>query len=233
MWSKRSNLKASKYWLHEDFSKETEEVRSKFYPYVKAARLENKKCSIIVDKLILDGKMYTIDKIDQVPLKPSPRTNATKTTEDIVLFYGKASPLSNFYPAKITVATKEYNCSEQCYQHSKAEFFGDDVTSKKIKAEKDPVEQMKLGRNVRGFDKDRWATVEHKIMFQVNMAKFSQNLELKTYLKNTGDKRLAEANPHDKFWGTGTHISRPDACTNWPGLNHMGATLTLVRKHLD
>ena len=34
-------------------------------------------------------------------------------------------------------------------------------------------------------------------------AKFDQNEELKLFLKQMGEKVLAEANPHDNYWGIG------------------------------
>jgi ribA/ribD-fused uncharacterized protein len=43
-----------------------------------------------------------------------------------------------------------------------------------------------------------------------NIAKFSQNERLKTFLLNTGNRVLVEASPRDRIWGIGMGASNPD-----------------------
>ena len=96
----------------------------------------------------------------------------------------------------------------------------------------DPAEQKKIGDHAQGGNKDIWQGKVHAVMLNANMAKFSQHQALGDYLKSTEPKTLAEANPHDKFWGTGVHIGRRDAFTGWTGHNYMGGTLMQVRQDL-
>ena len=57
----------------------------------------------------------------------------------------------------------------------------------------EPSEQKKLGRNVKNFDNNVWNDVRDDLLLEILKEKFSQNFECKSYLQNTGDKRLIEA----------------------------------------
>ena len=41
------------------------------------------------------------------------------------------------------------------------------------------------------------------LLFKANLAKFSQNQEMRVALQNTGNRRIVEASPDDKVWGIG------------------------------
>lgn len=232
VWNKRRDLRDTGIWLREDFSKETEETRAKLYPYVQAARAKNMKSTLSVDALIVDGKRYTTETVNQLELVINPSNRATRSNDKMVIFYGKASPLSNFHPAPITVDGILYNCTEQYFQHTKCKVYGDDKAASKVMESIDPAEQKKIGDRLQGDKRDTWLETAHEVMLKANMAKFSQHQALGDYLKSTNPKTLAEANPHDKFWGTGVHIGRRDAFTGWNGHNYMGGTLMHVRQNL-
>ena len=81
---------------------------------------------------------------------------------------------------------------------SKARLFGDDTALSAILATKDPREQKRLGRHVRLFDPELlWRSECKHIVLHGNLAKFSQNKEMHLALIQTGDRRLADASPHD------------------------------------
>ena len=90
---------------------------------------------------------------------------------------------------------------------SKARLFGDDTGLSAIRASDDPREQKRLGRQVRHFDHELWQSECENIVLHGNLAKFSQNEEVHLARIQTGDRRLAEASPHNKLWGIG-----PSAC---------------------
>ena len=94
---------------------------------------------------------------------------------------------------------------------SKARLFGDDTALSAILASDDPREQKRLGRQVRHFDPDLWQSESENIVFHGNFAKFSQNEEMHLALIQTGDRRLAEASPHDNLWGIGLSACDPRA----------------------
>ena len=92
---------------------------------------------------------------------------------------------------------------------SKARLFGDDTALSAILASNDPREQKRLGRQVRHFDLALWQDECEAIVLRGNLAKFSQNEEMRVALENTGTRRIAEASPHDKVWGIGLIASDP------------------------
>ena len=46
---------------------------------------------------------------------------------------------------------------------------------------------------------------EHLVL-RGNLAKFSENEKMRPALVHTGHRRLAEASPHDKWWGIGLSV---------------------------
>jgi len=67
-----------------------------------------------------------------------------------------------------------------------------------------------------------------------NLAKFSQNPQLKAFLLGTGSRILVEASPVDKIWGIGLAQDNPAAENpkQWKGLNLLGFALMEVRQQL-
>ena len=117
---------------------------------------------------------------------------------------------------------------------SKARLFGDDTALSAILASDDPREQERLGRQVCHFHHDLWQTECEKIVLHGNLAKFSQNEEMRLALIRTGDRRLAESSPHDKLWGI--HLSacdpRASSSDSWCGQTLLGQALEQAREIL-
>lgn len=135
----------------------------------------------------------------------------------------------------------EYNCAEQRMMAEKARLFGDDDTLEKIMDSDDPDTQKKLGRLVEDFTQEIWEDEEDNgqpycwnIVWQSNMAKFSQNPYLLSELLKTENTTLVEASPFDKIWGIGLRASDPAAKyrDTWQGTNWLGEVLTSVREYL-
>ena len=118
---------------------------------------------------------------------------------------------------------------------SKARLFGDNSALSAILATDDPREQKRIGRQVRHFDQDLWQKYCESIVFDGNLAKFSQNEDMRRALLHTSQRRLAEASPHVNLWGIGLracdhHASSTDT---WRGSNLLGQILEYVRETLD
>jgi len=149
-----------------------------------------------------------------------------------VFFYGGI--YSQWYQSPFTIDGIEYNCAEQYMMHQKALLFNDEVTAYAIMQEKDPRFQKQLGRQVEGFDKDKWDAHSRDVVYKGNLAKFSQNPILLDELLSTGDKIIVEASPTDTIWGIGMGmysigVENP---ANWNGLNWLGQAIMLVRNEL-
>ena len=93
--------------------------------------------------------------------------------------------LSQWYPSPFTVEGIEYATAEQYMMAKKALLFGDLDTYLKIMNESDPSAVKKLGKEVAPFDPDKWDSSKREILFQGNLAKFSQNPELNEKLRGT------------------------------------------------
>ena len=229
-------LKGSNYFINEDFSADTENKRKSLYPIVKAARnLPEYKdnTSLHVNKLMCKGKSYTVDTIYDLPSAINPATLATETTSTTVKFLGRACPLSNFHQSPQVVNGIHYSCNEQYYHESKANFFEDYDTAGKIMSTSDPVKMKKYGESVKGFSEREWRQVCDKVMKAGLDAKFKKQ-RLRNYLKNTGDRKLAECNANDRYWSTGVFMSDPRANNpvRWPGDNNLGKILEVVRDEI-
>jgi ribA/ribD-fused uncharacterized protein len=161
---------------------------------------------------------------------------------DPVVFWGHtddgdevgAAVLSQWYPAPFVVDGVRYATAEHWMMAGKARTFGDAATLARILADDDPASAKARGREVRGFDGDRWRAVARDIVVTGNLAKFGQHEALRRYLLGTGERLLVEASPHDAIWGIGLSRDDPRAAdpARWRGENLLGFALMEVRARL-
>jgi len=149
--------------------------------------------------------------------------------------YFKSSYPSQWYIIPFTIEGFTYNCCEQYMMSEKAKFFNDMETNDLIMNAFEPKDQKKLGREVKNFNEVEWNKVADEIVFKANLAKFSQNPDLKKKLLETGTKIFVECSPYDKIWGNGLNITdtlntHPD---NWLGTNRLGKAIMRVREVLN
>ena len=158
----------------------------------------------------------------------------TYINDDVVLFWHPPSAFSQWTPSPFVVDLVEYNCAEQFMMASKARLFGDDTALPAILASDNPREQKRFGRQVRHFDHELWQTKCDNIVLSGNLAKFSQNEEMRLALENTGSRRLAKASPHDNVWGIDLSASGPRAASpaSWCRQNLLGQALEHAREFL-
>uniref|UniRef100_K1RCF7 non-specific serine/threonine protein kinase n=1 Tax=Magallana gigas TaxID=29159 RepID=K1RCF7_MAGGI len=109
--------------------------------------------------------------------------------------------------------------------------MGDKMRAEIIMALHEPQEIKQQGRCVQNFNQELWYGVRQEIVETGNMAKFSQNEELKNHLFSTFPKILVEASPMDRIWGIG--LSKDDKRAlkkeTWRGQNLLGYILTRLR----
>lgn len=141
--------------------------------------------------------------------------------------------LSQWHKAPMSVEGIKYNCCEQYMMHQKALFFNDLEAADAIMKVESPYTQKAIGRDVKGYDDAKWAAVRYKIVVAGNMAKFTQNRELKHALLDTGYLELVEANPRDSIWGIGKAETDEDLLeTETWGQNLLGKALMEVRGNI-
>jgi ribA/ribD-fused uncharacterized protein len=156
-----------------------------------------------------------------------------KITDNYVFFWNGI--YSQWHKAPMTIDKVEYNSCEQYMMHQKALLFGDNEIAELIMKETNPREQKKYGRMIKNFDKSTWDKNCLAIVYEGNLAKFSQNKDLKEEMLSTGNRLFVEASPFDNIWGIGMSedsegIENPSF---WLGLNLLGQALTLVKQEIQ
>jgi ribA/ribD-fused uncharacterized protein len=232
IWEARRNLKGTKIILSEDFPEEYVCDRNILRPVVRAARANGLKATLVANKVKVDGRVYGVDQMKQLPDKCNPEQSCFKENGDTICFFGRYTPLSNFYPSTYNLAGTQYNCMEQFIQQRKAEVLGSDEIAHKIMNIENPEQQQKLGRSVPG-DIAKWNRQARSEVLPALHEKFRQNPELKAYLLSTDNKILAEASTN-KLWGTGMKLDNPLLFdkNQWQGDNILGNMLMTVRENL-
>jgi ribA/ribD-fused uncharacterized protein len=141
---------------------------------------------------------------------------------------------SNMYEAPMQVEGATFPTVEHYFQWTKARTFGDAGAQEKIMKTSSPKTVKSLGKKVVGFDVAQWDEKKEQVMATGLKAKFMQHPDLLKLLKETGTRRIAEADPRGKFWGIGTsaETSKAKDPERWPGKNVMGKLLEALRSEL-
>jgi ribA/ribD-fused uncharacterized protein len=152
--------------------------------------------------------------------------------EAFTFFWRTESPFSQWHPCSFAIDGIACNCAEQYMMYRKAMLFGDERIAARILKAKSPVEQKKLGRQVRNFDRIRWEQICKEVVYEANRAKFAQNQELLRQLLDTKGTTLVEASPYDTIWGVGLAEEDPAIRDRrkWKGTNWLGEILTKLRE---
>lgn len=141
---------------------------------------------------------------------------------------------SQWWPCGFEVEGVRYLTAEQFMMAGKARVFGDEPALEKILSERSPSKAKAVGRTVKGFDAEVWARHRFELVTQGNLAKFSQDEQLRAYLLSTGSEILVEASPRDRIWGIGLgrtdhRVHQPE---HWRGSNLLGFALVRTREIL-
>lgn len=142
--------------------------------------------------------------------------------------------LSQWHFVQFQVKGTTYICPEQYMMEQKALLFQDTETASKIMKTNNPAEHQKLGRQIKNFDQTLWDANKERIVYEGNVARFTQSEECRKLLLETGDKILVEASPRDCIWGIGLSKDDPRALdeNSWRGQNLLGKILTRVRDEI-
>lgn len=137
--------------------------------------------------------------------------------KDIRGFKGEYSCFSNFSRHSVTYKGITFDNSEAAFQAQKV----NDDNIKKEFAHLKPAKAKGKGRHV--SLRTDWEKVKDNIMYEIVLAKFQQNEDIKQILLSTGDAYLEETNTwKDQYWGV----------YNGMGKNKLGKILMKVREEL-
>lgn len=145
-----------------------------------------------------------------------------------------ASCFSQWWTARFVIDGIVYPTAEHWMMAGKARLFADEAALAGIVKAGSPKQAKAVGREVRNFDAARWDQAKREIVFEGNLAKFSQNSQLADFLVGTGKKVLVEASPVDRIWGIGLAAddAKADNPLQWRGENLLGFVLMDVRDKL-
>jgi ribA/ribD-fused uncharacterized protein len=139
--------------------------------------------------------------------------------------------LSQWWPCRFSVDGVVYSSAEQWMMAAKARTFDDQATLARILETHDPAAVKQLGREVRGFDGERWDALRFDLVTAGNVAKFGDDPGLREFLLDTGQQVLVEAAPRDQIWGIGLSAGNDKAKdpATWRGRNLLGFALMRAR----
>ena len=228
-------------YINLEYPLEIERKRKTLLPILQAAKKLNeykKQCRMDDDRIVIKGKTYTVNTLNQLPEELSAFKVTSKEDQETVGFFDEINPLSNFHMAPFCVDGVDYISSEQYIRACKAKYFGDNVTLNKILGSTMSIDCKDLSRNIRNYSESKWEQVAGKLCHPGIWAKFEQNpLALNTLLTKTGEKRIVEC-ASDRLWGTLLPLSDPDCLdgTKWISQGILGQILEDIRnefKHAD
>ena len=234
-----SNKRHLRWGVYADkaYTAEVESKRCMLIPILKAAQqivAYQRRCRLEADELVIQGKHYTVDKLNKLPSELNIFNLTSKSNENTIGYFGELNPLSNFHPAPFTVNSVHYICSEQFIQHMKAILFKYFITAKKVLNPMSALECKTLSREIDNFDKSTWETCTEEQCTEGIRQKFAQNSALKDVLVHcTGSKTIIESTS-DSFWGSGVPLHRHD-CLNprqWLSKGIMSEILMDIRDEL-
>ena len=145
-----------------------------------------------------------------------------------------AECMSQWHRAGFEIDGTRYASAEHWMMAEKARLFGDERIRARIIDCDHPGEARRLGREVRGFDENAWQRARSEIVIVGNVAKFTQNDELTTFLRASSARVLVEASPRDRIWGIGLEAKDPRSRDPraWLGQNLLGFALMEARRRI-
>ena len=178
--SKKSALKKP-FLITQDWSKEIQKKRRMLLQSMHRAKEKGYRAKVSVDKLYVDGKLYTIGTLNSLPEDINQAKLCVKIKEDCVITWGKPSIFSAFHESTFKVNHTIYKTLEQGLQHQKALLSGDSATAVEVRNQADPYLCRVLGRKVTDFSEDKWSDQCFDIMCELIEAKSDQSEDIKKH----------------------------------------------------
>ena len=226
-----------------EYNRETERKRKLLRPILKAARQHKDfqgRCKMDRDTLLLRGKCYTVNTIDQLPNSLSTVNVTSKSNETTFSYFGELNPLSNFHPSPFKMYDQEYHCSEQYIQEAKAKYFNDIETYDKLHNTNTGLECKLIAKQTKNFNVKKWEQVAKDICKPGIKQKFQMNPNPRHMLLDHTKNKLIIECTKDTLWGTGVPLDNEKCLDSsmWKGHGTkkqgiMGEILCEIRNELE
>ena len=178
-------------------------------PILKVARQHKdfqERCKMDRYTLVLRGKCYTVNTIDQLPNSLSTINVTSKSNETTFGYFSEINPLSNFHPSPFMMYDQEYHCSEQYIQEAKAKYFNDIETYDKLRNTKTGLECKLIAKQTKNFNGKKWEQVAKDICKPGIKQKFQMNYKPRHMLLDQAKNKLIIECAKDTLWGTGVPL---------------------------
>lgn len=230
-WKKQLGWdRATKVTYSEDFTNDVRQHQESLKAMASRAQHSDYTVKMAGNRIIIDNISYGYDDLDTAPSELRDAIPKKKNVKGGLACRGKECFLSNFYPANIKIAGKQYVNVEQFFQHQKCLVCGDYIRAAKILLIDDPVQIKSIGDSC--TEKEEWLNVRIETLFKAVFYKFTQNRALSRKLLATGDVGLYEATT-DRFYGCGLgYNSKRWSLGDWTGKNVAGKIVMRVREIL-
>ena len=182
-------------YINREYNNETESARKLLRPILKASKQYNEyknTSRLDGDKLVINGRRYGKNNLQQLPDKLKPMKVSTREDSDTIGFFGELCPFSNFYESEFIWNRYIKHCFEQYIQHQKAKYRRDVATANEIMSCKTALQCKCASRNINNYQAEEWIKFTETECIKDLTAKFDQNPKLKAALLNTGEKALVE-----------------------------------------
>ena len=233
VWSQRTKLKCTNIYVREHLPPAIAYKQRSLMPVFKAMKSSGERVSLVGDYIVHNKRRFTTTNVHHLYPYLDGKDPCATDGETVYAYFGRHSPLSNFYRCEFKIDDRSYNCVEQAYQEEKARHYNRDDIASAISTCSDPVDMKKLGDALEGDDwYNSGAAIE--AMKKIASAKFQQCEAAKNTLVYTGSRKIAEASAHDVFWGILCSRFNPECQLpdSWKGQNQMGRILETIRRDL-
>lgn len=126
--------------------------------------------------------------------------------DDIVCFYGKDNPLSNFFPADLKVFGQTVPSAEHAFQHVKSIRSGDLSRAEAIRKSETALDAKRLGSQV--LESDAWISSKDTVMSEILETKLQQCAKFKDALSNVKKTPTSWWNPRGTATGVAVSTSK-------------------------
>lgn len=163
-------------------------------------------------RLHLGGKSYNPAQLEKLPYELRPSSLCTSWSDEVVIFFGRFSPLSNNHPSPYVVNDVHYGCVEQHLALARAELAGDEDILDRALSCSNPSDCKGILNSLKDNHTAEWEENCPSILMEALRGKFQQNKHLGDYLRKTQPRHLGEASL-DPIWGIGVELTDPKART--------------------
>lgn len=241
VWFAKSKTKTEKgeerVWIHEDLPKPVKHAhRTLFRILRKAKSLEGRfeDAHIKGQSLYIGGKQYRVDNLESLPEELRPSNLAILQSEQVMVFFGRFTPLSNHHPSPFRIQDRAFTCMEQFLAWSRASLADDQNLISRALSTADPVVHKGILNELHNNKPDEWKEQVEVTATQGLRAKFQQNPALAHFLCSTHPKVLGEASLN-KTWGIGLTLTHKEVLKieKWaPSGNLLGRALMAIREEM-